>query len=85
MTEYQKEKLTDEHDIASELEMKFTEGSISTVRDRARQDQLPDAEGNYLILDCEECGQEIGEGRLKVAPRNKICVYCATVAERNRR
>lgn len=82
MTPYEKEKFTDEHDIASELEMKFTEGRIGDVRAKARQDQQPDSDGNYAILECDECGLEIGTERLKVAPRNLMCVYCATVAER---
>lgn len=79
------EQLSDPNDIASEVEMLTTESALNRVRRAARRHQEPDANGVYAILDCIECGAEIGEGRLKVSIKNDICIYCAELAERKRR
>lgn len=78
------EKLSDVSDIATESEMTWTANALKAARAKVRQDQSPDSDGVYAILDCVECDLEIGIGRLRVAPRNKLCVYCAALAERNR-
>lgn len=82
--EEKREKLTDILDIASESEGKFRDNAISEARAKVKQDQLPDKDGVYAVLDCVECGEEIGEGRLRAAPKNTICIHCASAAERRR-
>lgn len=82
MTLPMKENMPDPIDRASDLEMMSTEDAIRAVRRLNVQKQKPDAKGNYAEPDCEECGQEIGEGRLKVAQNNHLCIHCATLAER---
>lgn len=72
----------DPHDVASDLEMQATESAIYEVRKRAKRDQEPNANGEYEVIDCTECGSEIGEGRLKVSLKNHWCIYCATEHER---
>jgi DnaK suppressor protein len=37
-------------------------------------------EGNYGI--CEECGEKIGDGRIKVLPLAKLCVSCQSRLEK---
>jgi RNA polymerase-binding transcription factor DksA len=75
------EKHADIGDIATDLEMSFTAAAIRAVQQRMKRSQEPDADGVYAILDCLECGAEIGRGRLHVAMKNTICVFCATAAE----
>lgn len=79
------EQLSDPNDVASEVEMRTTESALNRVRQAARRQQEPDAQGRYAILDCVECGSEIGEGRLRVAIKNHLCIYCAELSERKRR
>ena len=85
MTQPQRENLSDLCDIASDLEMSFTSHAVAAVQRKTKQDQEPDADGVYPILDCIACGNEIGEGRLKAAARNHLCIHCATRAERGLR
>ena len=75
----------DPSDIASDLEMQATGAAISAAQRRAAQDQKPNADGSYAQTDCDDCGDEIGEARLRIAPRNLWCVYCATRREANTR
>lgn len=81
MTPDEIEKHPDPHDIASDLELMATEAAIYEVRKLSKRDQEPDATGNYEVEDCVECGNEIGEGRLKHSIHNTLCVECATARE----
>ena len=38
-----------------------------------------------LEKDCKECGEEIGEGRLKARPNAELCIECQTKLEREGR
>lgn len=80
----EEEKFSDTFDTASHQEMRFTAAAIAAVQARLKREQEPDEEGNYVILDCVECGNEIGQGRLAVAARNTVCVFCASKAERRK-
>ncbi len=56
-------------------------------RDREKLMEIDEAlqrieEGTYGI--CEECGEPIGEGRLKVMPFAKRCVDCKALDEKER-
>lgn len=75
-------KHSDWLDAASELEMAFTESSVNQISAMAKQSQLPRPDGTYEFTDCEECGNEIGEGRLAAAPKNLLCIHCATLSEK---
>lgn len=79
-----REHLTDDIDRASALEMMENASSVNAIRQKAKQDQLPDTEGRYMILDCVDCGGEIGIERIRVSLRNTLCVGCATARERRR-
>lgn len=35
----------------------------------------------WATTECDECGLEIGEGRLNAAIRNRLCFHCATAEE----
>lgn len=78
------EKLTDVLDRASEVEMRTTSLAIDNTRRNAKPQQQPLADGTYEVTDCEECGNEIGIERLRVAIKNKYCIHCATKMERRR-
>jgi RNA polymerase-binding transcription factor DksA len=84
MTDSQDRQLSDILDRASAIEMEATENAISDVRRHCKPQQLPRADGTYEFVDCEGCGLEIGEGRLKVAIRNLYCIHCAERMERRR-
>lgn len=84
MTRPQIEQFSDELDRASAIEMEATESAISEIQHRCRRDQEPREDGTYAVLDCDECGNEIGEGRLKAAIKNRLCIGCANARERRR-
>lgn len=79
------EKIADPADEATRTEMQFTEERIRAASRRTEQKQKPRADGSYAITDCDECGNEIGEARLRVAPNNLHCWHCASMLERGRR
>lgn len=39
----------------------------------------------WATTECDECGSDIGEGRLNAAIRNRLCIHCANVEERSKR
>lgn len=77
------DRLVDPLDIASGNELRANEGRVRELQKKCRPHQLPRADGTYEFTDCEECGGEIGEGRLKVAIWNHLCVHCAEAQERS--
>lgn len=80
--EQQEQHLADFLDRASAIEMESTERAIQHVQSQCKQRQTPRPDGSYEYEDCEDCGGEIGEARLKVAINNHLCIHCATVRER---
>ena len=76
------ERLTDVLDKASAAELHNTSGLIKDIQGRCRPQQLPLDDGSYAVTECEECGEEIGEQRLRVAIKNLWCVVCATTHEK---
>lgn len=84
MTFRDKEKLTDISDKATAAEAEHLEIARQDAARRMKRQQEPLADGSYAVLDCEECGEEIGEGRLRAAIQNCMCIHCATRAERRR-
>lgn len=76
--------LPDENDRASAIEMAVTQASVEDIQRRVKQDQEPDADGVYRILDCVDCGEEIGTGRLRASIRNTLCIFCASALERRK-
>ena len=57
---------------------------LLTGRDKEKLTAITEAleklgEGTYGI--CEECGEKIGEGRIKVMPLAKLCVSCQSKLE----
>ena len=75
------EHLTDPIDHAAQISQGFLERSIAHVRRCARQHQSALPGGGYAITDCVQCGQPIGEPRLRVSIKNDCCIRCATQAE----
>ena len=82
MTTSNYENSSDLIDIANDLAMKLTDAAIGDSRRKVKQDQIPDSQGNFKVLECIECELDIGIERLKVAPRNYYCVFCASSMER---
>ena len=78
------EKYSDPLDVASRNESIATEDAVREQRRKAQPHQLPDESGNFAITECVECGDEIGEQRLRVAIKNTLCIYCATEQERRK-
>jgi RNA polymerase-binding transcription factor DksA len=81
----EREKLTDKNDVATEAETHARDSALGEIRRKARPQQLPRKDGTFEFTDCDDCGGEIGEGRLRVAAMNRICIFCATKRERNAR
>ena len=79
------EKYSDPLDVASRNEMYATNEAIREQRLKCKPQQEPDADGNYLVHECMECGDHIGEQRLKVAIKNLLCVSCATLEEETKK
>lgn len=82
MTLPEREKLTDVSDRATEAEMGALEVALSEARHRARPQQAPLADGTFAVTECEDCGDDIGLERIKVAILNLCCVHCAARRER---
>jgi RNA polymerase-binding transcription factor DksA len=78
------EKLADDSDRATVTEMEFTDESIRRARKATQQMQKPRPDGTYAQTDCDDCGLEIGEERLRLAAANYFCWHCATKRERRR-
>ena len=78
------EKYSDPLDVASRNESIATEDAVREQRKLAVPQQIPDAAGNFSVTECLECGNEIGEQRLRVAIKNTLCIYCATEQERRK-
>ena len=84
MTPIQGENHADPSDLASDLEMQATQSAIAQVQKQLKRSQEPDGNGEYHILECITCDNEIGEGRLKHSIKNTLCVFCATRLEKSR-
>lgn len=69
-------------DTASSIEAAALREHVAVARRLAQQAQVPQADGSYAVTECQECGSDIGEGRLKHAPNNLICIHCAEARER---
>jgi RNA polymerase-binding transcription factor DksA len=78
-----KDKLTDPLDVAAEQEQSFRAESERQIREQVKRLQYKNEDGTWPEPDCEECGYEIGEGRLE-ATGSKTCIKCATAKEHNR-
>jgi RNA polymerase-binding transcription factor DksA len=78
------EKYSDPLDVASRNESIATADAVREQRKLAVPQQIPDAAGNFSVTECLECGNEIGEQRLRVAIKNTLCIYCATEQERRK-
>ena len=82
------EQYSDPLDVASRNESIATEDAVREQRKLAVPQQIPDAAGNFKVLECVACGEDIGSARLMVAIKNLLCVFCATeeeAAERRRK
>lgn len=77
-----REKTADVSDLATQVEQEHVQLQLLAHAKKMQRDQEPDANGVFSFPCCDYCGVEIGEGRLRAAIRNKLCIYCATKAER---
>ena len=78
----EREHQADVSDLATTVEQESVHLTWLAHHSKVKRSQEPDADGNYAILDCIQCGEEINPERLKVAIKNTLCIYCATLAER---
>jgi RNA polymerase-binding transcription factor DksA len=67
------------------IEAAALQENILAARWRSRQMQEPMADGTYRVTECDECGNEIGDERLRIAPMNLWCVECAQAHETRQR
>ncbi len=82
-----KDEGRDTYDLASD-ERDREINMILNDRERTKLMAIEDAlarlgEGSYG--ECEECGEDIGVGRLKVMPFTRLCVRCQEEVERESR
>lgn len=82
-----KDEGRDTYDLASD-ERDREINMILNDRERSKLLAIEDAlarlsEGSYG--ECEECGEDIGVGRLKVMPFTRLCVRCQEELERESR
>ncbi len=82
-----KDEGRDTYDLASD-ERDREINMILNDRERSKLMAIEDAlarlnEGSYG--ECEECGEDIGVGRLKVMPFTRLCVRCQEELERESR
>lgn len=82
--EHFQEPQTDVSDKATAVEMLSLHYALAEANRAAKRQQEPGPDGAYPVLDCIECGDEIGEKRLAVAIKNLKCIHCATAEERRR-
>lgn len=85
MTRIQLEQYSDELDRASALQMEAAESAITNIQHACRRQQEERADGSYEVTECRDCGNDIGEGRLRAAIKNMTCIHCATFRETGRR
>lgn len=81
----QAERLADVSDRATAEETRQIESRLREQQMLLRQVQKPREDGTYEYTDCEECGNEIGAERLKLAAANHLCWHCATALEKRTR
>lgn len=80
--EREAERVSDESDRASNLEEMARKDALDRATRAVEQQQRPRADGTYEVTECEECGEDIGAERLRLASRNLMCWHCATEMER---
>lgn len=81
----EQEKYSDPIDVASRNESIATDAAVREQRKLAVPQQFPDEHGHFAVTECLECGEHIGEQRLRVAIKNLLCWDCATAQERKRK
>lgn len=77
----EQEKYSDPLDVASRNESIATDDAVREQRKLAVPQQFPDEHGHFAVTECLECGEHIGEQRLKVAIKN---LYVGTVPRHRR-
>lgn len=73
---------SDPFDVASDVEARARDGAISAARAKAKPQQAVRADGTFAVVDCMDCGNEIGVARLICASRNLLCIHCAVEQEK---
>lgn len=79
------ERFPDPIDRASAEEARQNAAALAHNTAALHQVQQPRADGTYEFEDCEDCGNEIGAERLRLAPANHLCVECATAEEKRKK
>lgn len=70
----------DDLDRAANLTQERADAAVADIRHLNRPQQVQNADGTWPIVDCEDCGNEIPEGRLAMGKVR--CVYCQERRER---
>jgi RNA polymerase-binding transcription factor DksA len=83
--DYEVEHTPDVSDRATAEEMRGNAAALRENEARLIQVQKPLPDGSYEHTDCGECGNEIGAERLKLAPANHLCIFCASAAEKRQK
>ena len=73
-------KHADPVDIASDLEMKYTEQYIAHARKANKPEQVQNPDGTWPEEYCIDCGEEIPTARLALG--RVRCVECQTILEK---
>lgn len=81
----QSERMSDVSDLATQREAEFLSDAIKRSQIAIEQKQKPRPDGSYEFEDCDECGQPIGQERLRLAANNLTCVHCQSEIERRRK
>lgn len=70
-------------DQASNVTLASTANQIAHLSYLAAPEQERDAEGNWQVTECLDCGEEIEEGRLNLGKVR--CLRCQETLEKKRR
>lgn len=71
---------TDQLDTASRIERMENQENVRRARDLSKPEQVKGEDGNWPILDCVDCGEELIPARLELARIR--CVECQTLKEK---
>lgn len=72
--------MADDVDMAQGHAERYLESAIKGISRSLTADP-----GAPLATECEECGSDIAEARLKALPATRICFDCASSIERGRK
>ena len=72
-------KYSDPIDQAAQLSEMYTDIAVNAQRQKCAPQQVQDADGNWPVTECEDCGLDIEPGRIEMGRIR--CLACQTLLE----